>query len=67
MRNGKVAAILFSAPAEIPAGKVKVPVSLQEKEYLFVTMDGTEKAEFQGDTLKLPAFEGMLMLVSEEA
>ena len=67
MRNGKVAAILFSAPAEIPAGKVKVPVSLQEKEYSFVTMDGTAKAEFQGDTLKLPAFEGMLMLVSEEA
>ena len=65
MRDGKVAAILISAPAPIPAGRVRIPLSRQEKGYRLVTLEKTVKASLRGDTLDLPAFEGMLMVISE--
>lgn len=34
------------------------------KEYEFVTLNGTQKASFDGETILLPAFEGMLCLVA---
>lgn len=64
MRDGKVAAILISAPTQVPGGKVKVPAAMQESGYQTVTLDGTSQTAFRGDTLELPAFEGMLMLIS---
>ncbi len=61
--DGKVAAILISAPCAVPEGKVRVPVSMQKSGYEFVTLNGTSKASFDGETIQLPAFEGMLALV----
>ena len=64
MRDGKVAAILISAPASVPASRLKAPPAMQESGYRMVTLDGTSQTAFRGDTLELPAFEGMLMLIS---
>ena len=61
--DGKVAAILISAPCPIPEGEARVPVSMQERGYEFITLNGKSKASFDGETLRLPAFEGMLALV----
>lgn len=63
MKDGKVAAILISAPTKIPAGKVTVPEKFRGTEYQAVTLDGTARVSFDGDQLNLPAFEGMLMIV----
>ena len=64
VRDGKVAAILISAPTQVPGGKVKVPSAMQESSYQAVTLDGTSETAFRGETMELPAFEGMLMLIS---
>ena len=64
MKDGKAAAVLISAPASIPAGKVTIPASLRAKEYLLETLDGSKPVSFRGDTLELPAFEGMLALIA---
>ncbi|MBQ9336784.1 MAG: hypothetical protein IJS14_05755 [Lentisphaeria bacterium] len=64
MRDGKVAAILISAPTAVPASRVKVPPAMQEAGYQAVTLDGTSTVSFLGDTAELPAFEGMLMVIS---
>ena len=68
VREGKVAAILISAPAQIPAGTVRIPASLRAKEYRAVTIteDGETAVPLRGDTLDIPAFEGMLMLIAAE-
>ena len=68
IRDGKVAAILISAPTQIPAGKVTIPASMLAKEYRAVTIseDGKTTVPLQGNTLTIPAFEGMLMLIAEE-
>ena len=68
IRSGKVAAILISAPTQIPAGKVTIPVSMLAKEYRAVTIseDGKTAIPLQGNTLEIPAFDGMLMLISTE-
>ena len=64
MKDGKVAAILISAPASVPAGRVRVPPARQNNEYQLVTLEKTVPASFRGDTLDLPAFEGMLAVIS---
>ena len=66
MDDGKVAAILISAPCSIPESEVKVPVSMQNSGYDLITLDGKSQASFDGETLRLPAFEGMLALVRQE-
>ena len=65
MDHGKVAAILISAPCVVPEGKIKVPVSIQKSGYEFFTLNGKLNASFDGETILLPAFEGMLALVAE--
>ena len=64
MKDGKVAAILISAPTAVPAGRVEVPPARQNNEYQVVTLEKTVPASFRGDTLDLPAFEGMLAVIS---
>ncbi len=64
IRDGKVAAVLISAPTSVPASRIKVPTAMQEAGYQLMTLDGTSKVSFHGDTVELPAFEGMLMLIS---
>ena len=66
MDHGKVAAILISAPCSVPEGTIKVPLSMQKSGYEFFTLNGNLKASFNGETIHLPAFEGMLALVSVE-
>ena len=66
-RDGKVAALLISAPCSIPEGEVRIPVSMQKSGYEFVTLNGSSKASFEGETLRLPAFEGMLALVPQKS
>ena len=66
MKAGKVAAILISAPCSVPESKVTVPVSMQKQRYEFVSLNGTQKASFDGETIHLPSFEGMLALISED-
>ena len=65
MDHGKVAAVLISAPCAVPEGKIKVPVSMQKSGYEFFTLNGKLNASFDGETILLPAFEGMLALVAE--
>ena len=62
--NGKIKAILISAPAAVPAGEAVVPEEFQADAYKFVTLTGETPAVFNGNTLKLPEFEGMLMLIA---
>lgn len=64
MKDGRVAAILISAPTEVPAAKVTVPAALQEKSYQVILQDKIIPAAFCGDTAELPAFEGMMMLIA---
>ena len=65
MQDGKIAAILISAPAAIPEGKVTIPAALQAKEYSVVSLDGSKQVSFNGNVLDIPAFEGMLMIVAQ--
>lgn len=66
MSDGKVAAILISAPCAVPESTINVPVAMQNKEYDLVTLDGTQRAAFDGDTIYLPAFEGMAAVICRE-
>ena len=52
------------APTSVPASRIKVPPAMQETGYQLVTLDGASKISFHGDTVELPAFEGMLMLIA---
>ena len=64
MKGGKVAAVLISAPCSVPEGEIRVPLSMQMKEYELFTLNGTRNASFNGETLRLPGFEGALALIS---
>ena len=64
MKDGKVAAILISAPCSVPEGEIRVPFSMQMKEYELFTLNGTRTASFDGETIRLPGFEGVLALIS---
>ncbi len=64
--DGKIAALLISAPAAVPEGEAVIPKEFQADQYKFVTLTGDEPAVFNGNTLKLPAFEGMLMVVASK-
>ncbi len=61
--KGKIAGILISAPLRVEqAGEVTLPESMRAASYEFVTLAETCAAEFEGDKLKLPPFDGMLMI-----
>lgn len=66
MDNGKVAAVLISAPCVIPEGKITVPVSMQKSGYELITLNGSRDAAFDGDTLLLEPFEGMTALIAKD-
>ncbi|MBR0459042.1 MAG: hypothetical protein IJJ26_07380 [Victivallales bacterium] len=61
---GKIVALLISAPTAISKGEALIPKEFQANTYKFVTLTGEEPAVFHGNTLKLPAFEGMLMVIA---
>lgn len=66
MDNGKVAAILISAPCSVPESKITVPVSMQNSVYDLITLDSRQSISFNNsNTLELPAFEGMIALVAK--
>ena len=62
--DGKVAAILISAPCDVPEGTITIPASMRKSGYEIVTLDGNRMASFEGEAIHLPAFEGMLALIS---
>ena len=39
---------------------------MQNSGYDLITLDGKSQASFDGETLRMPAFEGMLALVRQE-
>ena len=45
-------------------GQIRIPVSMQKNRYEIVTLNGKLDASFDGDTIHLPAFEGMLALIA---
>ena len=66
MDDGKVAAILISAVCAVPESEIRVPIAMQKSGYDIVSLQGTQAAVMDGETIKLPAFEGMIALVSKE-
>ena len=64
MKDGKVAAVLISAPCSVPGGEIKVPLSMQKSGYKLFTLNGPRNVTFDGETLRLPGFEGALALIS---
>jgi hypothetical protein len=64
--SGKIPGVFISAVSQIPGGKLTLPEKFRTGLYEFVTIDGTQEAHFEGDTVEVPAFEGMIMLCAKE-
>ena len=64
--DGKIPGVFISAVTRIPGGKLTLPEKFRTGEYEFVTIDGAVPAVFDGDTIELPAFEGMIMLCEKQ-
>ena len=64
--QGRIPGVLISAVTHISGGRITLPEKFRTGEYEFVTIGGTQPAEFQGDTVEIPAFDGMIMLCAKK-
>ena len=60
--DGRIPAVCISAVCPIEGGKITIPADMRTGVYEFVTIEGTQEAVFNGDTVEVPPFAGMIML-----